>query len=66
MLLDSNKNKASRKIKIKIEQFFKFRFIMQNIIHDKIIRFDAALLVQKSTIREGYAEESIKSNYSLI
>ena len=35
-------------------------------MHDKIIRFDAALFVQKSTIREGYAEESTKSNYSLI
>ena len=35
-------------------------------MHDKIIHFDAASLVQKSTIREGYAEESIKSNYSLI
>ena len=35
-------------------------------MHDKIIHFDAVSLVQKSTIREGYAEESIKSNYSLI
>ena len=29
-------------------------------MYDKIILFDAALLVQKNTMRAGYAERSIK------
>ena len=29
-------------------------------MHDKIILFDATLLLQKNTMREGYAEQNIK------
>ena len=40
-----------------MEQFFNFSY--KNIMYDKIILFDAALLVQKTTMRAGYAERSI-------
>ena len=50
------KNKHS--MKDCIEKFFNFSH--KNIIHDKIILFEAALLVQKNTIRAGFTERSIK------
>ena len=64
MLLDSNKKQNKNKTKNKhslkdcVEQFFIFSY--KNITHDKTIFFHAALLVQKSTIWAGYAEQSIK------
>ena len=41
-----------------IEWFFNFSY--KNIIHVKLILFDAALLMQKSKMRAGYAEQSTK------
>ena len=58
------KKKTSRKQKTNIlwktvlSSFFNFSY--KNIIYDKIILFDAALLMQKNTMRTGYAEQSIK------
>ena len=40
------------------EQLFNFSY--KNTVHNKIILFDAALLVQKNTMRAGYAEQNIK------
>ena len=50
------KNKYS--LKDIIDYFFSF--LHKNIIHDKIILFHAAFLVQKNTMRTGYAERSTK------
>ena len=50
------KNKHS--LKDCLEQFLNFSY--KNNIHDKIIVSYAALLVQKNTMRAGYAERSIK------
>ena len=66
MLLDSNKKQSKQEKKNKDWAVFQISFYHVKSIHDKIIPFDAALLVQKGAIREGYAEESIISNYSLI
>ena len=60
MLLDNNKKQDQQKTKNKhslkdcIEKFFNFSY--KNIKHDKIILFDATLLVQKNAVRVGYAE----------
>ena len=57
-------NKTSRKWKtnilwtIALSSFSNFH---KYITHDKIIHFDAALLVEKNTMRVGYAERSIKN-----
>ena len=52
------KTKNKRFLKSCIEQFFNFSY--KNVIHENIILFDAALLVQKNTMQEGYAERNIK------
>ena len=61
-LLDNKEAKAEAKNKYSLkdcsEQFFNFSY--KNIINDIKILFDAALLVQKNTMRAGYAERSIK------
>ena len=55
-----NKQKTENKHSLKdcIEQFLNFSY--KNIIHDKTILFDAALLVQKNMMQTGYAARSIK------
>ena len=55
---EKNKQKKKNKHFLKdcIEQFF--NFLYKNI-HDKIILFEAVLLVQKNTMRAGYAERNI-------
>ena len=63
-MLSDNKNQNKQKMKNKdflkdcIEQLFNFSY--KTIIHDKIILFDATLLVQKNTMRASYAERNIK------
>ena len=63
-VIKKQKNRTSRKqtkkkqyLKDCMEHFFNFSY--KNIIHDKIILFDAKLLVQKMAMRAGYAERSI-------
>ena len=62
VLLGNNKKKASGKRKTFFERLFEqfLNFSYKNIKHDRIILFDATLLVQKNAIREFYAERSIK------
>ena len=61
-MITKTKQAESKKhyVKVFIEQFFNFSY--KNIILDKIILFDAALFVQKGTMREGYAER-VLNNY---
>ena len=61
MLLDKNEkqNKQKTKSKYSLKVLLSI-FSYKNILHDKIILFDAALLVQKNTMPVGYAEGSIK------
>ena len=54
-----NKQKTENKHSWKGYIGYIFKFSYKNI-HDKIIFFDAALLVQKNTMQAGYAERSIK------
>ena len=69
VLLDNNKKQKKEKTKTKhslkdcINYFF--NFLYRNIIHDKIILFHTAFVVQKNTIRVGYAER-ILNNYAHI
>ena len=63
MLLDNNKKQQAEN---KWQTFFErlylvvFNFFIQKIIHDKIILFEVALLVQKTMMRTGYDEQSVK------
>ena len=62
MLLDNNKKQNKQKTKNKHslkDYWIVFNFSYKNIIHDKIIFYDVALLVQKKAMRVGY-ERSIK------
>ena len=62
--LDNNKKQNKQKTKNKynlkdcIEKFFRSSY--KNIIYDKMLLFDAALLAQKSATGAGSAERSIK------
>ena len=38
-----------------------FQFFVQNIIHDKIILFDAALLIQKNAIAGGLRQRKYET-----
>ena len=69
MLLDNtkkqNKSKAKNKYSLKdcIEQFFNFSY--KKTIHDKIILFAVALLVQKKTRCGRVTLNGILNNYGL-
>ena len=66
VLLDNNKKQKKEKTKnkhsLKDCMNYFFNFLNKNIIHDKIILFHAAFVVQKNMMRAGYAER-ILNNY---
>ena len=67
MLLDNNKKKQQpeNEKQTLFERLYwvVFQFFMKiyyAIMHDKIILFDAALLIQRTTMQADYVERSIK------
>ena len=64
MLLDNNKKQYKQNTKNKHSLIIVLSsfsiFSCKNMIHDKMILFDVALLVQKNTTPVGYAERSIR------
>ena len=66
MLLDNNEKKQPENEKQTLFErlyWVVFQFFMKiyySIMHDKIILFDAALLIQRTTMQADYVERSIK------
>ena len=67
MLLDNNKKKQQpeNEKQTLFERLYwvVFQFFMKiyyAVMHDKIILFDAALLIQRTTMQADYVERSIK------